>query len=439
MKLPENVSRLLRRLEDAGYACYAVGGCVRDHLLGLEPHDYDLCTAATPEEMKTLFSDRRLILAGEKHGTVGIITEEGVVEITAFRTESDYTDNRHPQQVAFVRSIEEDLARRDFTVNAMALSPVRGLRDPFGGAEDLKNHVLRAVGDPFARFREDSLRILRGVRFSVRFDLKPENQTLQAMIQLAPLMDNLSRERVFDELCKLLPLVGAEELGIFAPVLTRAIPELGPCVGFDQHSRHHAYDVYTHTAHVVAGTPGELSLRWAALLHDVGKPATFTLDGAGSGHFYGHAQESAKLADAILLRLKSPTALRQQVVQLIDLHMTRIPVEIKAVRRWLGRLGAENLEALLALQEADMGSKGTGIPAESQQFAQLRQLICQIQAENACLSVKDLAINGHDLIALGLSGRQIGQALQALLELVMDDRLPNEPAALLSAAKQMKW
>ena len=182
-----------------------------------------------------------------------------------------------------------------------------------------------------------------------------------------------------------------------------------------------------------------LSLRWAALLHDIGKPATFRLDDMGIGHFYGHAQESAKLADAILLRLKSPTALRQQVVQLIDLHMTRIPVEIKAVRRWLGRLGAENLEALLALQEADMGSKGTGIPAESQQFAQLRQLICQIQAENACLSVKDLAINGHDLIALGLSGRQIGQALQTLLELVMDDRLPNEPAALLSAAKQMKW
>ena len=414
-----------------------MGGCVRDHLLGLEPHDYDLCTAATPEEMKVLFSDHRLILAGEKHGTVGVITPEGVVEITAFRTESDYTDNRHPQQVAFVRSIEEDLARRDFTINAMAFSPIRGLQDPFGGAADLKSKRLRAVGDPFARFREDSLRILRGVRFAIRFGLVPESRTLEAMAQLAPLMDNLSRERVFDELCKLLPLAEADDLLTFAPVLTLAIPELAPLVGFQQHNAHHIYDVYTHTAHVVAGSPRDLTLRWAALLHDIGKPATFTLDETGQGHFYGHAKVSAQMADAILHRLKAPTQLRQQVVDLVAQHMTYLDPDKKQLRRRLSRLGPDTLQRVLQLQQADTCSKGVRSPDKAAYFAELQSLLAEILAEDSCLTLRDLAVNGHDLMALGIQGRSVGQILNHLLELDLDEQIENEKTALLKVVRDM--
>ena len=439
MYLPPNIILCIQALERSGHTAYAVGGCVRDHLLGLTPHDYDLCTNAKPNQIKEIFSQYPLVLAGEKHGTVGVVTPGGVVEITTFRTEGAYLDNRHPDSVDFVDRVEEDLSRRDFTVNAMAYSPKEGLIDPFGGQDDLKNHILRAVGDPATRFQEDALRILRGVRFAVRFQLIPDPETKVAMVNLAPLMENLARERVFDELCKLLPLVTARDLLAFAPVITQVIPELQPCIGFDQHNPHHIYDVFTHTAHVTEATPACLPLRWAALLHDISKPATFHLDEKGCGHFYGHAKESARMADSILLRLKAPTALRQQVVLLTEQHMTLIPPEKKAVRRWLSRLGEENFTALLALQEADMGSKSTEVPAEISQFAKLRQLMEQIRAENACLSVKDLAVNGHDLMDLGLSGRQIGQTLQHLLEMVMDERLPNEPSALLTAAKDMEF
>ena len=433
MFLPESVKNCIDALENAGFAAYAVGGCVRDDCLGITPHDYDLCTSALPEETEAVFADKKLVLAGKKHGTVGVVTDMGVMEITTFRVEGTYADNRHPDAVEFVTDIEKDLARRDFTVNAMAFSPYRGYADPFGGREDLKNNLLRAVGNPATRFREDSLRILRGVRFAVRFGLTVEPETAKAMISEAPLMDNLARERVFEELCRLLPLVSAQDLIRFSPILTQVIPELAPTVGFDQHSRHHAYDLFTHIAHVTAAVPGELVLRWAALLHDIGKVNTFTIDEQGQGHFYGHAKESAALADSILRRLKAPTALREQVVTLIEKHMTYPEPEIKPLRRFLSRLGWENARLLLCLQEADTGSKGTGKEEEMAYFPQIRSLLAQIEAENACLSLKDLAVNGHDLMAIGYSGREIGAALNALLEQVLDEKLPNERTALLSS------
>ncbi len=435
MILPDSVRRCIDALEQAGFAAYAVGGCVRDACLGLTPHDYDLCTSALPEQTEAVFSGCSLVLAGKKHGTVGVVTEDGVVEITTFRTEGDYQDNRHPQWVRFVPDVREDLARRDFTVNAMAFSPTRGFADPFGGREDLKNGVLRAVGCARTRFEEDALRVLRGVRFAVRFSLTPEAETERAMTDLAPRIQSLAAERVFDELCKLLPLVNAAELLRFAPVLGAAIPELVPTFGFCQHTPHHAWDVFTHTARVVENVPAELSLRWAALLHDVGKPRCFTLDARGQGHFYGHAAESARMADVILSRLKAPTALRERVVFLIDKHMTPLEADRKLLRRRLSRYGSEAVFALLRLQTAD--TDGTGISIGAERFSGIEEILNDLMAENACLTLRDLAVNGHDLMALGLAGKDIGTVQRRLLEAVLDERLENEKAPLLEAARKI--
>ena len=427
MYLPTDVQACIDALEQAGFAAYAVGGCVRDSLLGLTPSDFDLCTAALPEQTEAVFQDRKLVLAGKKHGTVGVVTDTGVVEITTFRTEGEYRDNRHPEWVEFVTDVTGDLARRDFTVNAMAWSPYQGFADPFGGQEDLKNHVLRAVGDPEQRFQEDSLRILRGARFAAKYRLIPDTATETAMVALRGLMDNLARERVFEELCKLLLSCDATDLARFAPVVTAAIPELEACVGFDQHNPHHLYDVYGHIIRVVEQVPRNLPLRWAALLHDVGKPATFTLDETGTGHFYGHAQVSGQLADQILRRLKAPTALREQVVFLVERHMTPLEPDRKLLRRRLSQYGAENVQLLLALQQAD----GCGNAA-------VEPLLAEILAEESCLKIKDLAINGHDLMQMGFTGRAIGQCLQALLDQVLDEQIPNEKTALLQAAIKLK-
>ena len=434
MFLPESVLQCICTLEQAGFEAYAVGGCVRDALLGLTPHDYDLCTNATPEQTAALFAEFTLVRSGEKHGTIGVVIDKQVIEITTFRTEGGYQDSRHPDWVRFVSDIKEDLARRDFTVNAMAWGPKTGYIDPFGGQPDLENRVLRAVGTPAERFSEDALRILRGVRFAVRFRLTPEAETKKAMTDLAPLMDKLAKERVFEELCKLLPLVTANELLDYTEVLTQALPALIPSVGFLQHSPHHLYDVYTHTAQVVEDTPPELAVRWAALLHDSGKPACFILDENGRGHFKGHALVSGELANETLLQLKAPTALRERVVFLITHHMTPLEADKRLLRRRLGQYGEAALMELLALQEADFGGKGTG--KDPSKFRQIRALLAEILSEEACLTVKDLRIDGRDLQAMGFApGPRIGKCLEWLLEQVQDEVLSNERQALLTAVK----
>ena len=436
MNLPDHICACLDALENAGFEAYVVGGCVRDHCLGLAPHDYDICTSALPEQTEAVFADHRLVTAGKKHGTIGVVTEAEVVEITTFRTEGDYRDNRHPDWVEFVTDIEKDLARRDFTVNAMAYSPKYGFADPFGGQADLSNKILRAVGDPVRRFQEDSLRILRGVRFAVRFGLTVDAETEAAMISQAHLMDNLARERVFDELCKLLPVISAGDLARFAPVICRVIPELTATVDYDQKNAHHIHDLYTHTALVVEHCPRNLSLRWAALLHDIGKPACMTIGDDGQAHYHGHAAVSAEMADAVLRRLKAPTALREQVITLIAKHMTLPQPDKKYLRRHLGKLGQETMELLLQLQEADTLATGTTHDVELTLFSDVRIILSEIQAENACLSLKDLALNGHDLMALGYQGKAIGQTLNRLLNLVLDEQCENTRQALLAALSQ---
>ena len=437
MFLPQSVQFCMGELEKAGFSAYAVGGCVRDSMLGKTPHDYDLCTDAAPEDTARVFAGFEQVRSGERHGTIGVVIDRKVIEITTFRTEGGYQDSRHPDWVRFVGQVEEDLARRDFTVNAMAYAPKTGYIDPYGGREDLKQQVLRAVGEPAARFTEDPLRILRGVRFAVRFGLRPEPETQQAMVALAPLMDKLAKERVFDELCKLLPHVTAADLQRFSPVLTTVIPELAPTVGFLQHNHHHAYDVFTHTAYTTEAVPGDPVLRWAALLHDVGKPAVFTMDEQGQGHFKGHGELGAQMADAILRRLKAPTALREQVVFLISHHMLQLEPDKKLLRRRVSRYGEQAIRQLLALQRADYSSKGTGLHQDETVFVQTEKLLDQLLEEEACFTVQDLAVDGRDLLELGFTpGPDLGACLEELLQQVQDESLPNEKAPLLQAAKQ---
>lgn len=435
MRLPESVLYCIRQLKIAGFDAYCVGGCVRDALLGLQPHDYDMCTNATPEQLCQVFSHHTLVRAGEKHGTIGVVIDKEVLEITTFRTEGGYQDSRHPDWVTFVDGVEEDLARRDFTINAMAYSPDTGYIDPFGGQRDLRSHVLRAVGDPATRFTEDALRILRGVRFAVRFHLTPDPATEKAMTDLAPTLDKIAKERVFDELCKLLPAVKAVDILRFRAVLAQVIPELIPSFDFDQHSPHHIYDVFTHTSYVVEAAPKELVLRWAALLHDTGKPQAFYLDENGRGHFPSHAKYSAQIADAVLTRLKAPTALRERVVLLVAQHMTQLTPDKRLLRRRLSQHGEETVRQMLALQHADFGSKGTGTAQEEAVFGEIEAVLDELIAEDACLQIKDLAVDGKDLMALGFpAGPKIGKCLQYLLDQVLDETLPNEKTSLLNAA-----
>ena len=431
--LPKAALYCIRKLEQSGFDAYVVGGCVRDSLLGIAPHDFDICTSATPEEVCVIFSDKKLVRSGEKHGTIGVVIKDEVYEITSFRAEGSYSDNRHPDWVTFVPDLETDLKRRDFTINAIAYTPFEGYADPLGGREDLQNGILRAVGDPETRFKEDSLRILRGVRFAVRFHLTPEPETLKAMLSLAPLMANLARERVFEELCKLLPLVTAQDLLDYAPILTQVIPELAPCINFDQHSVHHNYDVYTHTAQVVAAVPQDIALRWAALLHDIGKPKAFTLDEAGQGHFPGHADISAKMADAILQNLRAPTVLRKQVIFLISEHMTPPKASKSYLLRQLGQHGKEMLQRLLTLQKADFSGKGVG--EKTDVFTQTEALLNTLLKEQPCITTRNLAINGMNILELGVTpGPAVGDCMRYLLEQVQQGLILNTKEALLIAA-----
>ena len=433
MYIPNSVLELINKLEVAGYETWVVGGCVRDHLMGNTPHDYDCCTAATPEQMQALFADRQLVLAGLKHGTVGVVTEGGVVEITTFRTEGGYLDSRHPDWVKFVRDVREDLARRDFTVNAMAFSPRRGLCDPFGGQEDLQKGLLRAVGDPVLRFREDALRILRGLRFAARFGFEIEENTRTAMHTEIAGLDTLTRERVLTELEGFLLAATTQDILAGAELLFRVIPELKPQLGFDQKNPHHEHDIFTHTAMVVERAPKDPVMRLAALLHDIGKVDTFTLDKNGVGHFYGHAAVGAKIAEDILRRLKCSNALHDEVIWLIAHHMDRFPCDEKSARKCLSKNGLLRMERLTMMQMADFGGK-----VDEGDLDEWLRLLREVNAREGELTLKTLAVRGGDMIELGIApGKQVGELLNRLLSMVLAGELPNEREALLEYLRKM--
>ena len=436
LQIPGYVRALMEKLEQAGYRAWAVGGCVRDSLLGLTPHDWDLCTSALPEQTAEVFSKFPLIRNGEKHGTIAVCTEGKVVEITTLRSEGGYTDGRHPDWVKFVPDLRLDLARRDFTVNAMAWSPREGLQDPFDGASDLKAGILRAVGDPETRFREDGLRILRGLRFAARFSLAIDPETGRAMNDCAVLLPKIAAERIYTELMGFLPHATVGLLCGYAPVICAVIPELWASVGFQQHNPHHSLDVYGHIARVVEAAPPTEELRLAALLHDVGKPQCFTMDENGVGHFKGHARVGAEMAEEILDRLRCPTRRKERVVTLIAYHGSCRANSEKTVRRLLRKLGEDMTRALLELDRADCHGKPTD---DHQEICdEFEQILNRILQEKPCFSLKDLAISGKDLLEMGMwPGPRMGRILNTLLDRVAEGSLPNDRETLLEEAKRI--
>lgn len=453
--IPAPVCGIIGRLNRASYEAWAVGGCVRDSLLGRTPHDWDLCTSALPEQVAQVFRGERLLPTGLAHGTQTLLEEGSPYEITTYRVELGYSDGRHPDAVAFTPSLTEDLARRDFTVNAMACHPTLGLADPFGGQADLQAGVLRAVGDPEQRFSEDALRILRALRFAAVYGLTVEEHTARAARTLAPRLALVSRERVTQELWKLLAapdgVAAARVLRQFPEVVREILPELAPCMGFDQHSAWHQYDVWEHQLHaleaVQANTPEELPLlRLAVLIHDIGKPETFQLGPDGQGHFYGHGKAGAALAQEMLTRrLRLPIQTRQRVALLVERHDVPLPPTPKAVRRALAELGPQAAGQLAAVHLADLqahdltgcnGERLRGFLAETREFAALLE---EETRRGACVSLKDLAVNGADLINLGYApGPALGAALNGLLARVVDGSLENRREALLAEAEKMK-
>ncbi len=432
MQIPHSIAAMLEILQKNHHQAYLVGGCVRDAVMGRQPHDFDITTSARPEEIIALFGREHCTEYGRAFGTVGVKHGGSFAEITTFRTEADYTDSRHPVKVEFADDILDDLARRDFTFNAMAYSPETGLLDPFGGRTDLEKGALRCVGVPQLRFREDALRILRGMRFCARFGVTPDPLTDAAMRAGAFRLQQISAERVFSELQGILMGEQVTEILLRYPhVLAVWIPEIAPCIAFSQHSRHHEFTVWEHTARAVGAAPQDLTVRLAMLLHDIGKPSCFTMDARG-GHFKGHASKSAEIADKILLRLKCDNRQRALVTKLVYLHRD-IPESLKTVRRILGTLDYDEFAQFIEVLRADNHAKlsdGSDAAAE-EKIQRAAEFAAQCRKERLCCRVQDLDIRGTDLMALGLRGREIGEALQRLLEAVITGECENRKEALV--------
>ena len=436
--LPAGVSRALSMLEDAGYEAFIVGGCVRDALRGITPKDYDITTSALPEETKSVFRDCRVIETGIQHGTVTVMMDGMPLEITTYRTEGTYSDNRHPDSVSFTASLREDVARRDFTMNAIAYSPVRGLIDHFGGAEDIRGGIIRCVGDPDTRFREDALRMMRGIRFASALGFAIEENTAAAIRENKERISAVSAERIRVELTKL--LCGANVKNVLMDwwdVLGVVIPEILPMHGFDQRTPYHIYDVWEHTAVAVSETPPVTHLRLSALLHDIGKPPSFFTDEKGVGHFYGHPAVSEKMAEEILARLKYDNVTRRRVVTLVREHDRIIEPTETAVKRALSRLTPEVFFNLLIIKRADNLAQSPNYRDRLATYDRIESMAQDILERNECISVATLAVNGGDLIAIGMKpGKEIGEMLSLLLEQVIRGDLANDRYELLTYVKK---
>ena len=440
MNLPSAVLGLIARLNEAGFSAYAVGGCVRDSLLGLTPHDWDLCTSALPDDMLRVFQGERIVETGLKHGTLTVVLDHTPYEITTFRVDGPYTDHRHPDSVAFVGDVSGDLARRDFTVNAMAWSPAGGLVDLFGGREDLGKGIIRCVGNPETRFEEDALRILRALRFASVYDFSIDPATEEAIRKLAPTMKKVAGERIREELMKLLCGKGVGRiLRAYPDVLGVIIPEILPMVGYDQENHHHSFDLWEHTVRALEGVPPESDLRLTMLLHDTGKIAVRTTDEKGEGHYAGHQAASARIAERVTEDLRLDHASRERVILLVRNH--DIPLRTDSgtpnldrgfLLRRLNRFGERDLRALFMIHCADRIATGYSTPErEKARLKERTEALDALLAEQPCFTLKDLAVSGSDLLAAGLRGKAVGEALQRLLDAVMDGSAENRRDDLL--------
>lgn len=435
--MPKDVEKIIEHLNSAGYEAYVVGGCVRDSIMEKTPHDWDICTSATPEVVKSLFSHTTDY--GMKHGTITVFADKEGYEITTFRAETDYSDHRHPDTVEFVADLKSDLSRRDFTINALAYNNESQLIDMFNGLDDIRNQMIRCVGNADERFKEDALRILRALRFAATFGFDIEDKTSEAIHYNVHLLKYIAEERKRDELMKLLGGNYTTKILLeYSDVIAEVIPEIQLCVGFNQNNRYHCYDVYEHMVHAVENgiTPIE---KFALLIHDIGKPHCYTEDKNG-GHFYGHPAISEEIAKDVVNHLKFDNDSKKAVLELVKYHDIEIPVTKKSVLKLLNRLGEERALQLMDIKLADILAHAPGTQdALIEKWKIFNRLLGEVLVEGNCFSRKNLAVNGNDIKALGVSeGPEIGRIIQTLMGEVMSEQLANEKEVLLNRANELK-
>lgn len=438
MEIPKQIEEVLEKLEKAGFEAYIVGGCVRDGIMGKTAHDYDITTSAEPRETERVFADCRVVETGIKHGTVTVLYRGMSVEITTFRVDGDYPDGRHPEKVAFSRNLKDDLARRDFTMNAIAYSPSRGIIDIFGGEADIKSRVIRCVGEPEKRFSEDALRVLRALRFSAVLGFDIEENTKSALLLKKETLGKVSKERTFSELKRLLCGENVKSVLLeYREVFAGIIPEMREMFDYDQQSKYHNSTLFEHTARAVEAAPPREEMRLAMLFHDIGKPACRSTDENGEGHYYGHAAKSAELADKILRELKCDNALRVRVCEIVKYH--DIPVELsrKTIKRRLSRLGGELFCDVMEAHIADDSAKQEFARARCETARQAIEIAEEIARERPCLDLKGLAVNGGDLREIMEPSPVMGEILGQLLAEVVDGVLENEKPALMKRAREL--
>lgn len=425
-------------LESYGFECYAVGGCVRDILLNIEPHDIDIATNATPDEILDCFKEYRTFELGKKFGTISVMNNGEIFEITTYRIDGKYNDSRHPDKVDFSRNLKDDLSRRDFTVNAMAMDKNGNLIDLYGGKEDLNNKLIRAVGNAEERFTEDALRIFRALRFSCKLGFNIEEKTSLAAKKLSNTLKNVHPQRLRDELTALLLTDSAAEvIAGYKEIFFTIIPELKICDGFKQITAHHRYDVLTHIIHTLKYAPKDAAIRFALLFHDVAKPQTHTSDKAGISHFNGHPAKSADIAAEILKRFAFPSDFIKKVYLLIKYHDKRFEKPRLHIKRILSELTEEDFRRLLIIQRCDILGQSEYLKEEK--LAHIEYIEAEFEAvlkDNSCFKLKDLAVNGNDMLSLGLNGKQIGDTLQMLLNMVIEEKLSNNREELIIFASE---
>lgn len=439
IELPDHVKFILDTLEKNGYEGYAVGGCVRDALLGRVPQDWDITTNAKPLQVKALF--RRTIDTGLQHGTVTVMLDHVGYEVTTYRIDGEYEDGRHPKEVSFTGNLADDLMRRDFTINAMAYNETKGLVDLFTGREDLEKGVIRCVGEPKERFTEDALRMMRAIRFSAQLGFAIEEQTLEAVRALADTIQKISAERIQMELLKTLTSAHPQTIRLFyeTGLSHYFLPELDQMMETGQNNPHHCYSVGEHTLHSLSEVPQDKVLRLAMLLHDVAKPVCKTTDEEGIDHFHGHPLQGAELARKILRRLKMDNETISKVTQLIRWHDYNPPLSERNVRRAVCKVGLAQYPDIFAVKRADIRAQSDYKKEEKLRYVDdYEQVYEQILEKNQCLSMKDLAVDGSDLLAAGIpQGKAIGEKLHGLFELVLEEPSRNTREYLLSQINQV--